>query len=392
MNRTITILCAAGLAVCLCTAPAAADVLTSYYDGMPAAWQATDWQGQDGAASPAAPAPEPDEPDSNDNTYQDAFTEPAPPDKPTQDDVWGKPVAGLECQTDDGYKGGKCAPTDCWRPCWSFTVDGLVLRREHMDTVPLVVDTGSGATLLDADDIGLSHRGGLRLEAARQIGCYNDIEFEFFYVDEWSAFTTVGGANARVLMYGATFGTQPFTLGYGSDLYSFELNWRRAWCSDRLKTLIGFRIMELDENMAITDSGSPPDLFQGDIDNHLIGFQLGVEGVIFRSCRWEIEGGTKFGIYHNSADFDAAFPQAGPAATFTAAEDHTTFSGEVWLGVNYYVTDCLALRLGYQALWIEGVAILPEQLDDLAVPLLGDLDMGGSPFYHGVYFGAQVDW
>ena len=39
------------------------------------------------------------------------------------------------------------------------------------------------------------------------------------------------------------------------------------------------------------DAGSPPPLFLGDIDNHLIGFQVGLEGIIWRSCRWEIEGG-----------------------------------------------------------------------------------------------------
>jgi hypothetical protein len=150
--------------------------------------------------------------------------------------------------------------------------------------------------------------------------------------------------------------------------------------------------MELDENMTVLDGVSPPELFLGDIDNHLIGFQVGVEGIIWESCRWQIEGGLKAGIYHNEADFDAAFPQAGPAAVFNAAADHTTFAGELWLGANYFVTNNLAVRLGYQAMWIEGVAILPEQLDDLAVPLVGSLDMGGSPFYHGFYFGAQLDF
>jgi hypothetical protein len=391
MNRTIPPLVAAALAVCLCAGPAAADVLSSYYDSQPAAWQSTDPLGQDRAASPAAPVPTAEEPGQIGNTYQDAFTETAPFDKPTSDDAWEKPIEGLECQTNDGYKGGKCAPADCWCPCWRFTFDTLVLRREHMDAVPLVVD-GAGATLLDADDIGLSHRAGVRLSAARQINPCNDIEFEFFCLDQWSAFGTVADPGAQFTVYGATLGTSPITLGYGTDIYSFELNWRRAWGSGRVKSLIGFRIMELDENMTVFDAASPPPLFDGDIDNHLIGFQLGVEGILYKSCRWEIEGGTKFGVYHNSADFDAAFPQAGPAAVFTAAEDHTTFSGEVWLGANYYITNRLALRAGYQAMWIEGVAILPEQLDDLAVPLLGDLDMGGSPFYHGAYFGAQIDW
>ena len=280
----------------------------------------------------------------------------------------------------------------CRCPGWQFTVDGLALQREHMDAVPLVVDTGTGATLVNADDLSFGYREGLRLAAARDIGYRSDVEFEFFFVDQLSASTTVTAPGAELTVYGAPFGTAPIALGYGTDLYSFEANWRRAWGAGCIKTLIGFRMMELGENLTVTDALSPPQLFQGDIDNHLYGFQLGIEAAILRRGRWEIEGGLKCGIYDNSADFDAAFPQAGPAAVFKSAADHTTFAGELWLGVNYHLTDCLALRLGYQAMWIEGVAILPEQLDDIVVPILGELDMGGSPLYHGAILGVQLDW
>jgi hypothetical protein len=380
----------------------AAESASSYYH--PASWQSTPVTDSP-AVEPTTNSSEPirfssDTDTPTDNKYQDAFTEPSPVEGLTGSDDWDKPVADVDdkefydkdvYETGYDYKGGKGG--SCWCPCWRFTIDGLVMRREHMDTVPLVVDSATGATLLDADDIGLSHRGGLRLSAARQIfNPCNDIEFEFFWIDQWSAFATTDIPGAQITMYGANFGTSPLTLGYGNDLYSVELNWRRAWGYGRIKTLLGLRFMEIDENASVLDAGSLPPLFLGDIDNHLIGLQIGVEGILYQSCRWEIEGGCKMGVYANSADFDAAFPQAGPAATFHAADDHTSFAAELWLGANYCVTDRLSLRAGYQALWIEGVAVLPEQLDDLAVPLVGDLDMGGSPFYHGLYFGAQFDW
>jgi len=193
---------------------------------------------------------------------------------------------------------------------WRFTADGLALRREHMDNLPLVIDPTSGAILLDADDLSLNCRGGLRLAAARDIGDRSDLEFEFFFVDQWSASTTIAAPGAQLLMYGATFGTDPISVGYSTDLYSFEANWRRAWGTGCVKTLIGFRMMELGENMRVIDGVSPPQLFVGDIDNHLYGFQLGIEAAILRRGRWEIEGGLKCGIYGNSADFDARhFPR-----------------------------------------------------------------------------------
>jgi len=150
--------------------------------------------------------------------------------------------------------------------------------------------------------------------------------------------------------------------------------------------------MELGEDMTVTDALSPPRLFQGDLNNKMHGWQLGIEGIIFQHGRWEIEGGAKYGKYHNTAKFDAAFPQAGPAATFHAQQNGTASAREVWLGVNYSVTDNLAVRLGYQAMRIGGVALLPEQLDDLKVPLLGELDMDGNTLYQGVNLGFQFNW
>jgi hypothetical protein len=40
------------------------------------------------------------------------------------------------------------------------------------------------------------------------------------------------------------------------------------------------------------------------------------------------------------------------------------------------------------------VALLPEQLDDLSVPILGmiDFNMGGNPVYHGANFGVELVW
>jgi hypothetical protein len=299
------------------------------------------------------------------------------------DSVFG---AASSCDCGSGGSVGCCCST------WRVAVEGLMMRRDQMDSMPLIIDPGSGNTLLNANDLDLDYSGGLRLTASRQLNRRNDIELGFFYVDQLGASATVTAPGAEVLVYGATFGSDPISLGYDTNLYNYEANWRHSWGSGCVKTLIGFRGMELGEHLTITDAVSPPQLFLGDVNNHLIGGQMGIEAVLLKNRHCEIGGGLKCGVYHNSADFDAAFPQAGPGATFHGAADHTAFSGELWLGMNCHLTDSLSLRLGYQAMWLEGVAILPEQLDDLAVPLLGDLDMSGSPLYHGATLGLQLDW
>jgi hypothetical protein len=154
--------------------------------------------------------------------------------------------------------------------------------------------------------------------------------------------------------------------------------------------LLGFRWFELHEDMLFTDAGSPPALLVGDVDNHLYGFQLGLEAVVLRVRRLEVECGLKCGIYHNNVDLASAAPQAMQQVAVGA--DHTAFCGEVMLGVNYCLTSRLALRAGYQVMWIEGVALLPEQLDNVDPATGAILDLGGSPLYHGGFVGLRLLW
>ncbi|NQT13731.1 MAG: hypothetical protein HQ582_13340 [Planctomycetes bacterium] len=284
------------------------------------------------------------------------------------------------------------AANPCCYPLWTASTDALVLRRDGIDDVPLVVDTGTGADLFNARDIDLDFQAAPRVSVARRLfGCH-DIEFEFFGVNSLADTATVGGAGAQFTVYGAAFGAEPINLAFSSSLYSAELNWRRSWCCDRVKVLAGFRWIELDDDATVRDAASPPPLFIGSTENQLYGFQLGIEGTLLQRGRLEIEAGFKGGVYGNRADVNAAFPQAGPDAVFTADGEKTAFVGEVMVGLNYNLTNCLALRAGYQMLWIDGVALLPEQLDDLAVPIAGEAEMGGRPVYHGYHVGLQCEF
>ena len=285
----------------------------------------------------------------------------------------------------------KCKSARCGCSKWNFAIGGFVMRRDQMDSVPLVVDSSNGDVLLD-DDLNMGSQNGLRLSVSRQMNHCNDLEFEYFGVENMGATTHIDTPGAQFVVYGAQFGSDPLDVTYATDLYNFEMNWRHRLRCKRFKSLLGFRVMEMREDLLTLDAASPPPLFQGDVSNHLIGGQFGIEGLLFKQCRLEIEGGLKIGIYHNDADFFASFPQAGPAAVFQANEEHTAFTGDMWLGMNYWLTDHLAFTLGYQAMWMEGVALLPEQLDDLAVPILGDLDMAGSPLYQAITFGTQIKW
>jgi len=285
----------------------------------------------------------------------------------------------------------KCSASSCGCSKWNVAVEGLVMRRDQMDSVPLVIDSANGNVLL-GDDLNMGSQDGFHLSVSRQMNHCNDLEFEYYGVEDMGATTHIDTPGAQMTVYGSSFGTAPLDVTYATDLYNFEMNWRRRLRCQRFKSLLGFRVMELREDLSTLDAVSPPQLFQGDVNNHLMGGHFGIEGILFKQCRLVFEGGMKIGVYHNDADFFASFPQAGPAAVFQANEEHTAFTGDLWLDMNYWLTDHLAFRLGYQAMWMEGVALLPEQLDDLAVPILGDLDMAGSPLYQAITFGTQLRW
>jgi hypothetical protein len=267
-------------------------------------------------------------------------------------------------------------------------VDALAMRRDQIDSLPLIVD-GGGSVLLSTGDLNLDVRAGPRVGIARRLSCSHDLEFEFFGIDGWTSSTAVTTPGAFLPLPSGLVGTSPINVAYGSELYSTELNWRYAW-GCHLKTLLGFRWFELHEDMLFRDALSPPALLVGDVDNHLYGFQLGLEAVVLRVSRLEIECGLKCGIYHNDVDLAGASPQAAQQVLLGA--DHTAFCGELMVGVNYCLTSRLALRAGYQVMWIEGVALLPEQLDNFDPATGGIVDLGGSPLYHGGFVGLQCLW
>jgi hypothetical protein len=51
------------------------------------------------------------------------------------------------------------------------------------------------------------------------------------------------------------------------------------------------------------------------------------------------------------------------------------------------------MRFGYQALWLEGVALAPDQLPvtDVTVPF-ALVDTSGDVFFHGGFVGLEAVW
>lgn len=275
-----------------------------------------------------------------------------------------QPVSVASLLGDADHKGGFDAGCDQCDPLWTIYAGAVILKRE------------SPSVLQDFD---FDYEVGADINVRRRIGQDWAAELRYFGVDDWDDQQTLGVLPLPEL--GTVFLGGPGE--YSSSLHSTEINLRRDWISDRLTVLAGFRWVELHEEFAASDGL----LFLADnVDNHMYGFQLGVDAVVWDRGRFTVNAGAKAGIYYNDADVDGAVIMMGVPSVGTAEDDSTAFLGEMSITGAYELNQNWSVLAGYQLLWIEGVATADRQAGALVT---GDLDTSGSPFYHGATLGVQ---
>jgi opacity protein-like surface antigen len=182
---------------------------------------------------------------------------------------------------------------------------------------------------------------------------------------------------------------------YKSGLQSveFNLNW---YPNERIRTFIGGRYMKLDEELRIsTESFGTTYLDEVSTKNDLLGGQLGIEGVLFGKTDdgFSIEGGVKVGYFHNDISVKAEFPLPvlGDLSA-RSSKDENTLAGEFGIGVSYAFLRNIALSARYQLLWLNHVALAPEQwpVTDYATGRINTAT--DSVIYHGAWVGVILSW
>jgi hypothetical protein len=238
-----------------------------------------------------------------------------------------------------------------------------------------VVD--AAADRLNSNDFALGFAAGPRLSLIRQTQCY-DYEVLYFGIDGWS--------DARLIPQSLN-SASALLFDWSSRLYNVELNMRWNPCC-QVTMLAGFRFAQLREDFfagRVLDSEFL--LPVGDIktNNNLYGFQIGADARLWQRGCFSINGLSKAGIYGNHAEQTSVFTQEpGPS---WASTNHTAFIGELGLQARYQVSQRLALRAGYELLWLDGVAIAPAQLDNIY-----GIDSKATVFYHGATAGLEFSF
>lgn len=185
-------------------------------------------------------------------------------------------------------------------------------------------------------------------------------------------------------------------------------NWTRHAERGWLPALIvGTRLANVNEqfSLASSRSGAPQDQFSGryhiDAGNWLLGLNIGGELISQNEFYyWGLRGRAAPALTFASTEQQAAgintlvVPPGGQqtmAFSDQATRTAPGFIGDLTLMAGWNITPNFALQVGYDFLWVAGMATATRQfnLDNRDV---NAIDVGGQTFYNGVSFGFYGSW
>lgn len=291
--------------------------------------------------------------------------------------------------------GGVCGPR------FTFTGEAIALQRSTTRSQGLVRND-NGATLLNSKEMDFPMAFGPKVSAIWHDPCDIglDLEVAYFQVDGFETDASVPGSSLLLVtdmnIPRAPHVTDVFSR-YTSALYNGEVNVRQEWC-DGLTLLCGFRMVQLNEHYdasSMSDDATPlPVLSNVRVSNHLYGFQIGADAEVYNMCGpLTVNALCKAGIYQNYAH-QSISRTYGTTALLDAERDHAAFLGEVGVVARYAITCHVAFRACYEAMWLEGVALAPEQIGANSFltgsnPLIVNCNSNGGVFYHGGSLGVE---
>lgn len=297
-------------------------------------------------------------------------------------------------------------------PRWTVSAETIVFDRVGTANRTLVervpgdvsfakVPTTPGTPALNSTDLNQGFSPGFRVGVTYHADSNYGLELSFFRVSGWDSTRSIGPDNPPnwlVMRAPGFFQTQDFsyqsmTWDYSTELFNTELNVRYN-LSRRITVLAGFRWLQLNENLqgtlpppdrilpiwkfdpnnnlfdvarienlpGIPATGTFPPFWNTSTTNNLYGLQIGADGKLFERGRFSIGGLIKVGGYWNHASESTGVSLEKVVYSTGAKTDHAAFVGEAGLQCKYQFTRGLALKLGYEALWLYGVALAPGQI------------------------------
>ncbi len=277
---------------------------------------------------------------------------------------------------------------------WTIQLNALYMKRGKPGSFPLLVD-GGGTTIVNADQLTFDYKWGFDVGISRRINANQNVELKYFQVRDWESTFSSPFAVGDAL---ATSPPTPlFAVGtvdylYNSSLNNFELNWITRTGAPRFRVGVGFRWIEISDNLLQTFSPVGSTMLI-DTNNHLYGGQIMADYSLFTSGRFNAVPWIKAGIYGNWSDQTTTF--TAPSIFNSAKGSNASFVGEFGVMGEFQIGPRFSLVGGYQALYLTGITLAADQLPNMGPGLGGfvpiTLDQSDL-WYHGAIFGFDIHW
>jgi hypothetical protein len=179
-----------------------------------------------------------------------------------------------------------------------------------------------------------------------------------------------------------------------TSLYGAEVN-AKAKGSKSFSLLAGFRWIKLNDSLvgsltpndknepiwktgtcgpdptltAITNAcgagssvGGYPPFWTTSTSNQLFGLQAGAEGTLFESGRFSVGGVLKAGVYNNRATQTDWVSMQKVMYSSSETTNRAAWVVDTTIQLKYLITNDLSIKLGYNLLWLDKVALAPGQI------------------------------
>ena len=330
-------------------------------------------------------------------------------------------------------------------PRWTLSAEVIALARSGTGNQPLVslvpgdvywltqtgINTSNypGVEALNSNQLGPRLAAGPRLSLSFRDPSGLGFDLSYFNVLGLTARKAIGPTNPAQWLVMKAPGTFWQTQDYiyqsmvwqdDSRLHSLEAN-ARLELAPRVTLLLGARWLQLRDQLKGTldpaDLGQPlwkfggpsrlwdavpaanstvvvnPPFWTTIATNNLYGVQIGAKAALWEAGPWSLGGTIKAGLFNNRAEHVSLVSmekQIFPAQTATNA---AAFVGEGSLVAKYQLSDAIALKLGYEALWLNGIALAPGQIQEVSTTRSTVSAQGvncrSSTLFQGLTFGVD---
>ena len=297
-------------------------------------------------------------------------------------------------------------------------LDGVALQRDSLHTTPFAAAVNTGNIVLTTDDLDFPLKAGGQFLIGHTINAWNRIEFSYMVSEHWSDSEFVRdetvnnqGGFGNLFSPFTQFGNPPvlgldfnnlISIEQVSTFQTAELNWRHYLDMPpgrlTVSTLLGVRCMEIREHFgyhSVSDVPAPQgsqNTVVTDTGNYLLGVQIGATMEFYVEGPWWVNFEIKGAMCENRAAESTDFQHIDQNGNPTEYLNHRDHVGTSWIGdiaatVVYRFSPRASARFGYQALFVEDVALANvNALQDINFQSVSVLGPGRAPpeLQHGL--------